>query len=123
MQEQEIIQRIKTLCEIRGWSLYRLAKQSGITYSTLCTMLHKATAPSIPTLVKLCRGFGISLSEFFDTENGWSLLSEEQKAHLQQWNALTPENQQAARKYIGFLLDGQAPRKTNSGAVPPEHRR
>lgn len=64
MQEQEIISRIIALCSARGWTFYRLAKQSGITYSTLCTMLHKATAPSVPTLIKICRGFDISLSEF-----------------------------------------------------------
>lgn len=107
MQEQEIIARIKTLCDVRGWTFYRLAKQSGITYSTLCTMFHKATAPSVPTLVKICRGFGISLSEFFDTENDWAYLSTEQKDHLQYWNALTPENQQAVGKYMRFLLEEQ----------------
>lgn len=107
MQEQEIIARIKELCAVRGWTLYRLAKQSGITYSTLCTMLHKATAPSVPTLVKLCRGFGISLSEFFDTANDWATLTDDQKAHLQQWDALNEINQQATQKYMQYLLSGQ----------------
>lgn len=108
MQEQEIIERIKALCDARSWTLYRLAKQSDITYSTLCTMLHKATAPSIPTLVKICQGFGITLSEFFDTGNAWSLLSESQKSHLKQWDALTLENKHAAEKYMRYLLDEQS---------------
>ena len=107
MQEQEIIERIKALCDARSWTLYRLAKQSDITYSTLCTMLHKATAPSIPTLVKICQGFGITLSEFFDTGNSWALLSESQKAHLKQWDALSPENKHVAEKYVGYLLGEQ----------------
>lgn len=107
MQEQEIIERIKTLCGVRGWSLYRLAKESGITYSTLCTMLHKATAPSIPTLVKLCKGFGITLSEFFDTGNGAALLTREQRDFLRLWNSLSTDNQQAAEKYMCFLLEIQ----------------
>lgn len=111
MQEQEIIARIKQLCTVRGWTFYRLAKQSDITYSTLCTMLHKATAPSVPTLVKICRGFDISLSEFFDTDNGWATLSQEQKAHLHQWDRLTPSNKHAAEKYIAYLLSSQ----NNSG--------
>ena len=107
MEESEVIARIKDLCSARNWTIYRLAKQSGITYSTLCTMLHKATAPSIPTLVKLCRGFGISLSEFFDTGNEWATLSSNQKAHLQLWDALDEPNQLAAEKYMQYLLSDQ----------------
>lgn len=107
MQEQDIIARINQLCAVRGWTCYRLAKQSGITYSTLCTMLHKSTAPSIPTLVKLCRGFGISLSEFFDTGDDWATLTQAQKEHLQLWNALNEANRQSTEKYMNFLLSGQ----------------
>ncbi len=107
MQESEVIDRIKNLCEVRGWTIYRLAKQSGITYSTLCTMLHKATAPSIPTLVKLCRGFDISLSEFFDINNDWATLCPHQKAHLQLWDTLNDPNRDALEKYMNYLLSEQ----------------
>lgn len=108
MEESEIIDRIKNLCEARNWTIYRLAKQSGITYSTLCTMLHKATAPSIPTLVRLCRGLGISLSEFFDTGNDWATLSCVEKEHLQLWRNLNGTNRQATDKYIQYLLSEQS---------------
>ena len=107
MQEQDILKRIQQLCTVRNWTLYRLAKESGITYSTLCTMLHKETAPSIPTLIKLCQGFGISLSEFFDTTNDWAVLSPEQKAHLQLWDQLNADNQNAVLKYMRFLIHEQ----------------
>lgn len=107
MEEYEIIERIKSLCNARSWTFYRLAKESGITYSTLCTMLHKANAPSIPTLIKICNGFGITLSQFFDSENGTALLTSNQRAHLSQWNRLSAENQATAQKYIDFLLSQQ----------------
>ena len=107
MLESEIIDRIHQLCTARNWTIYRLAKESGITYSTLCTMLHKASAPSVPTLVKLCRGFGISLSEFFDTGNSWAILTSEQKSHLQQWDSMGAQNKQAVDKYMQFLLAQQ----------------
>ena len=108
MQEREIIERIKVLCDARAWSVYRLAKESGITYSTLCTMLHKCNAPSIPTLVKLCNGFGITLAQFFETDDASALLTSDQKEHLTQWNQLTPENKEIVQKYIGYLLNEQA---------------
>ena len=107
MQESEIIERIKALCQARSWTSYRLAKESGITYSTLCTMLHKVNTPSIPTLIKICDGFGITLSEFFDKDNDTAFLSDEQKDHLDRWNRLTDENKSIAEKYIDFFLSQQ----------------
>ena len=107
MDEKDIINRIKELCAIRDWTLYRLAKESGITYSTLCTMLHKSTSPSIPTLIKLCNGFGISLTDFFDTTNKERPLSKSEKDLLEKWQRLTPANQQIAEKYISYLISDQ----------------
>ena len=104
MEEMNIINRIRQLCDARGWTIYRLAKESGITYSTLCTMLHKANDPSIPTLCKICKGFGITLPQFFDSENDGILLSPEQKSHLSQWDLLSDENRLLADKYIQYLL-------------------
>lgn len=115
MEEMDIIARILALCQTRGWTVYRLSKESDIPYSTLCAMLHKATAPSIPTLLRLCRGFDISPSEFFDLDNGWATLSQEERDHLQQWNALQPDNRLAAKKYIRFLLQEQ---KTDIESTP-----
>ena len=107
MQDSDIIMRIKTLCDARSWTFYRLAKESGITYSTLCTMLHKANVPSIPTLTKICNGFGITLAEFFDEGNDSVLLSCKEKEHLSQWNLLSAENQIIADNYIRFLIANQ----------------
>ena len=108
MQEQDIIPRIHALCQARSWTVYRLAKESGIPYSTLCTMLHKANAPSIPTVIKLCQGFGISLSEFFDMDNDSPCYTQEQRQILCQWDKLTEENKAASAKYIQYLLDQQS---------------
>ena len=107
MRDGEVIERIKVLCESRAWTTYKLAKESGITYSTLCTMLHKSNAPSIPTLEKICKGFGITLSQFFDTKDGHAMITPMQKEHLRQWESLTDENKQAAEKYLSFLLAQQ----------------
>lgn len=113
MQDSEIIERIKYLCDARSWTVYRLAKESGIAYSTLCTMLHKTNAPSIPTLQKICQGFGISLSQFFDSENDMAMLTDRQREHLQLWNALSETNQQAVNQYLGYLISQQESGKTN----------
>ena len=107
MQEYDVIPRIQELCEQRAWTLYRLAKESGIPYSTLCTMFHKANAPSISTLSRICKGFGITLSEFFDTGSEASFYTPEQKSLMEQFSLLNAENQSTTRKYIQFLLSQQ----------------
>lgn len=107
MEEKQVIERIKALCAARRWSAYRLAKESGITYSTLCTMLNKSNTPSIPTLMKLCDGLGITLSEFFSEDSDILYLPPEDKAHLQRWNRLSKENQSVVWKYVDFLLSQQ----------------
>lgn len=107
MKESDIIERINTLCADREWTYYRLAKESGITYSTLCTMLHKATAPSFSTLSRICNGFGITLSQFFDFSDPHPSLSPEQRAHLTEWNRLSSSNKKHLEAYMNFLLHEQ----------------
>ena len=107
MQGYEVNDRIMVLCQARSWTLYRLAKESGITYSTLCTLLHKSNTPSIPTLMKIGNGLGITISEFFDEQYDGIYLTESQREHLHVWDTLTEENQQAAQKYIEYLLSEQ----------------
>lgn len=105
MDEKDIIQRIESLCKARSWSFYRLVKESGISYSTLNTMLNRGTAPTISTLSRICEGFGISLAEFFGKENPAALPTSEEQAHLAQWRQLSPRSQELASVYIAALLD------------------
>ena len=107
MKENEIIMRIDQLCKARSWTYYKLAKESGITYSTLFTMIRKANVPSIPTLMKICKGFGITIGEFFDENAETVMLTEKQKNHLLQWENLSDENKTIVEKYMRFLLSQQ----------------
>ena len=82
MIESDVIERIKFLLKFMNWSPYRLAKNSNIPYSSLNNLLNRKTCPSIPTLQKICGGFNISLSEFFEfTDNP---LRNEQLTETQQ---------------------------------------
>lgn len=95
--------RIKELCEERGFSYYELAKRSEIPYSTLNTMILKENQPSLSTLKKLCNGFGISLLQFFNTEDTPVALSDAQKECLALFDVLTPEEQALVIAYMKGL--------------------
>ena len=107
MQEPDVIERIKQLCQARSWSYYRLAKESGITYSTLNTLLRKTYCPAIPTLCRICDGFGITLEQFFSDEEKPFSVSQEQKAHLIRWEQLSEKDRALADAYIQALLDSK----------------
>lgn len=98
-----VIKRIKELCKERKLSYYELAKRSEIPYSTLNTMILKENQPSLPTLRKLCNGFGISLIQFFNEEGSNTSLSERQKECLALFDILSPEEQALAIAYMKGL--------------------
>lgn len=68
MREEYVLKRVTELRKERNWSLYRLAKESDISYSTLSNTFHRNNVPSVSTLLRICEGFGITLAEFFDEE-------------------------------------------------------
>ncbi len=63
---EDIINRINELLKFNGWTIYRLANEAEMPPSSLNNIFNRKTYPSIPTLQKICNGFDISLSEFFD---------------------------------------------------------
>ena len=107
MDELGVVARIDELCKVRGWSYYRLAKASGIPYSTLNAMLHKSNVPSVPSLAKICSGFGITFAQFFSDTDEASRLTTEQRNCLRLWARLNERNQELAIVYMMGLADGQ----------------
>lgn len=111
MNNLDVAGRIRELCNARSWTFYRLAKESGITYSTLNTLLNRNNIPSIPTLSRICDGFGITLAQFFSDEDALYILTKEQKAHMKLWNQLDERGRELSSAYIQALVDRQGREK------------
>lgn len=63
---EQIVKRILYLCRMRKITLNALALRSGMTPSTLKSILYgKSKNPGIVTLRHICDGLDISLEEFF----------------------------------------------------------
>lgn len=107
MDEFDVMGRIKELCASRSWTYYRLAKEADIPYSSLSTMLHKAYVPSIPSLIKICRGFDITLAQFFSEKDDTAKLTKKQKLCLERWDQLDEQSQALALAYMEGLADRQ----------------
>lgn len=107
LSEFDAVGRIHALCQARSWSYYKLAQKSGIPYSTLNTMLRKTNAPSLPSLSKICDGFGITLAQFFSEQGSIQRLSESQRQCLTLWDALDDKGKTLAAAYMQGVRDAQ----------------
>ena len=69
--------RILQLLGEKNMSIYKLAMESAVPPSSIKNIIYgKSQNPGIVTIKMLCDGFGISLIEFFDTEEFRSLEQE-----------------------------------------------
>lgn len=67
--KQAVAQRIVDLCSEHEIAVNSLANQSGISPSTIYSMLNeKSQNPGVVSLQKICDGLGITLREFFDDD-------------------------------------------------------
>ena len=72
-----VADRIIELCNQKNIAINALANISGISPSTLYSVLNeKSQNPGIVTIKKLCDGLEISLYDFFDTETFRTLEQE-----------------------------------------------
>ena len=79
--------RLQQLMDDRGWTIYRVAKEADIPWSTVRNMFKRNTEPSISTLECLCKGMGMTLPQFFDVDNDMG-LSEGKRICFQRWSKL-----------------------------------
>ncbi len=97
--------RIKQLMNERGWTSYRLAKESHLSDATIGNMFRRNTIPSIATLEAICSGFGITLSQFF-AENEMVEVTPELKELFEDWVNLTLEQKKAVRQMMKAMKHG-----------------
>ncbi len=105
MKEEYVLKKVTQLREERHWSLYKLAKEADISYSTLSNTFHRNNVPSISTLMRICEGFGITLAEFFDEEGTMpKQLTISDQQLLSDWHRLPRSDKSLVTAYMQGLL-------------------
>lgn len=92
-------ERLRQLLKERGWTEYRLSKNCGLSESTLGNIYRRNTVPSIATLETICKGFGITMSQFF-AEGEMVEMTPELKELFDSWVNLTPEQKDAVNRLL-----------------------
>ena len=100
----DVIQKIKDLTAERGWTEYRLVKESGIAASTISNIFHRNTLPNIFTLEALCKTFGITLRQFFSND-GMLYPSADQEAILLEWSYLNTGQRERLLQFLQSMRD------------------
>ena len=101
----DVQRRIRRLMESRGWSEDRLAKEAGLSQSTISNLFRRNNAPGISTLETICGAFGITMAQFFSEGGEAVVLTEEQRAMLVQWATLTEEQRKKLYEFVQTIVE------------------
>ena len=90
---KDILTAITQYREARSWTEYQLAERSGLPQSTISSWYRKNMIPTVPSLLKICDAFGITLTQLFAEGEEAVTLTETQAELLKRWSRLTEEQQ------------------------------
>lgn len=90
----DVLERLRQLLQERGWSVYKVAQEAELSQKTVYNIYYRNTMPSIPTLEALCKAFGMTIAQFFSTED-LVAVTPEVKELFNSWITLTPEQKEA----------------------------
>ena len=96
--------RLQQLMDERGWTIYKVAKEADIPWSTVRNMFKRNTEPSIATLESICNGMGMTLPQFFDVDNKMG-LTVEQRQLIHHWNKLNDREKHLIVELVEALND------------------
>lgn len=97
--------RLKQLMDERGMNVYALAQASGVSWQTVKNIFTLTSNPSVGTLQKICRGLGVTLSQFFATEEDGNIitLTTEQQHVIDRWNVMPADKQRVFSELLDML--------------------
>lgn len=97
------IERIQHLCLERDWTPYRLAQEMNITPSNIYNLLSRPSTPSVYTLRKVCCALGISMEQFYHTEESTFIADPQQVTILKKYLMLTREKRAMVESFMEGL--------------------
>lgn len=106
-----MIATIKKLCEQKNMTPHALAKEAGISTSTISYLVNGKTKPQIYTILMLCNVLGVRISDLFDngaafTEisgSGVQYITCEEEELLDCYRGLSDKKRELLRIYVDML--------------------
>lgn len=106
-----MIAAIKRLCEQKNMSPHALAKEAGISTSTISYLVNGKTKPQVCTILMLCNVLGVRISDLFDgnvmsteiAESGMQYITCEEEKLLNCYRGLSDNKKELLRIYVDML--------------------
>ncbi len=99
----DVVNRINELRKARGWSVYRLSQECGLSATTIHKWFEQKSYPNLPAIETVCEAFGITLPEFF-SEGKLVEITPENKVLYTSWGCLTREEKTLITKLIDVCV-------------------
>lgn len=111
---EEVLNSIKEIREARGWSVARLARESGVPDSTIRSWYERMNIPTMTTLEPVCRALGTPVTEMLGLDDGPVNITADQKLLLYKWDILIGDEQAATMHVIDqFIASAEKKRIAN----------
>ena len=104
MNDNFVLDRIEELCREKGMSHYRLALKSGVHQSSLSTLMNRRSTPNVFTLDRLCKGFDITLAQFFAPEAKRVDLTEAEEYISTMWDNMSETEKKIVTAYMEGMI-------------------
>lgn len=101
----DILERLSGIIKERGWTRYRLSKESGLSESTITNIFNRGNTPTVATLEIICNCLGITLAQFF-TDGETVELTPELKELFDEWTRLNAEQRDALLRVMRAMKSG-----------------
>lgn len=101
----DVLDKIQQERTKRGWTEYALAKNSELAQSTISSWYRKDLEPSLASIEKICNGLGITLSQFFSSDEYTNGLSTEQIELIEAWEKLSVVQREAVLALLSSFCD------------------
>lgn len=92
---KEIFDKADALRKEKGWTIYELAKNAGVSPTTIYNWRDRLSSPSLALLDAVCSAFGISVISFLSDGDEPIPLTEEEKTLVHLWEALSAEQRKS----------------------------
>lgn len=103
----DILGRLRQLLDERGWTEYRLSKECGLAQSTIGNIYRRNTIPSLETIETICKGFGITIAQFFAEDNLVELTPEVREL-VTSWYALPAREREIFLSMLKSLAESRS---------------
>ena len=107
---KEMIETVKRLCEHKNITPHALAKQAGISTSTISYLVNGKTKPQVYTVLLLCNVLGVRISDLFDTvatteisESRVQYITYDEEKLLECYRELSDKKRELLRIYVDML--------------------